>query len=64
MTKEIDIVLPSNVVLIDVPYINFMIEDIKKYFERKLNRTLQEIDLALFCEYLARSEERRVGKEC
>ena len=53
MTKEIDIVLPSNVVLIDVTYINFMIEDIKKYFERKLNRTLQEIDLALFCESLA-----------
>lgn len=53
MTKELDIVLPNNVILIDVTYLNFMIQDIKKYFERKINRTLQEIDLALFCESLA-----------
>ena len=44
---------PSNVILIDVTYLNFMIEDIKKYFEKRLGRSLQTIDFALFIEAMA-----------
>ncbi len=61
MTEEEELKLPANVILIDVAYLNFMIGDMKRYFERKLNRTLQQIDLALFIEYLAMDVKYQVG---
>lgn len=36
---------PENVLLIDADFLNFIIKDIRKHFEPKLNRTLQKIDL-------------------
>ena len=61
MTEE-NIKLPANVILIDVAYLNFMINDIKKYFERRLDRSLQQIDLALFIEYLAMDASYPIGQ--
>ena len=45
--------LPANVIFVDVAYLNFMIEDIKKYFEKRLERSLQQVDFASFIEFLA-----------
>ena len=45
--------LSETVMVIDVAYLNFVINDLKNYFERKLERSLQKIDLALFAMYLA-----------
>lgn len=45
--------LSKTVMVIDVAYLNFVINDLKNYFERKLERSLQKIDLALFAMYLA-----------
>ena len=53
---------PSNVILIDVTYLNFMIEDIKKYFEKRLGRSLQTIDFALFIEAMAVDGGCEVGE--
>ncbi len=59
--KEENIKLPANVILIDVAYLNFLIGDIKRYFEQKLERTLQDLDLASFVEYLALDFGYEVG---
>lgn len=45
--------LSETVIVIDVAYLNFVINDLRKYFEHKLGRSLQKIDLALFSMYLA-----------
>ena len=44
---------PSNVILIDAAFLNLVITDLKKYFERTLKRELQEIDLSELITYLA-----------
>ena len=36
---------PSNVLLIDAAFLNLVVTDLKKYFEKTLMRELQEIDL-------------------
>lgn len=43
----------ENVVLIDAAFLNFVIKDMRKYFERVLGRTLQNIDVSLLSLYLA-----------
>lgn len=45
--------LSETVMVIDAAYLNFVINDLKGYFEHKLGRSLQVIDLALFSMYLA-----------
>ena len=45
--------LSETVMVIDVAYLNFVINDLKKYFEPLLGRSLQTVDLALFTMYLA-----------
>lgn len=47
-----NIKLSENVVLIDAAFLNFVISDLKNYFEQTLNRSLGEIDLSLFTTYL------------
>lgn len=48
-----EIKLSENVMLIDASFLNYVVTDLKKYFERTLNRSLQEIDLAELSTYLA-----------
>ena len=36
--------LPETVMLIDAAFLNFVIVDLKKYFENQLNRNQQQID--------------------
>lgn len=62
MMNEQNLKLPANVILIDVAYLNFMIADIKKYFEHKLNRSLQVIDFALLMEYAAMDANYSIEK--
>ena len=38
---------PENVVLIDAFYLNFVITDMKKHFEKTLNRTLPDINIPI-----------------
>lgn len=45
--------LSENVMLIDVAFLNFVVMDLKKYFEKALKRPLQEIDLTELVTYLA-----------
>ena len=45
--------LSENVMLIDVAFLNFVVMDLKKYFEQVLKRPLQEIDLTELVTYLA-----------
>lgn len=42
----------ETVALIDASFLNFMIQDIKKYFEATLKRPLQDIDVCLFTSFL------------
>lgn len=51
MDKKIE--LPETVMLIDAAFMNFVVSDLKKYFEKHLNRPLQMIDLSLLTTYLA-----------
>ena len=39
--------------LIDAAFLNYVISDLKRYFEKMLNRPLREIDLSLLTTYLA-----------
>ena len=39
--------LPEIVMLVDAAFLNFIVSDLKRYFENVLNRPLQEIDLSL-----------------
>ncbi|WP_071146984.1 DUF6621 family protein [Bacteroides ihuae] len=50
---EEKIKLAETVMLIDAAYMNFVIADLKKNFERMLGRSLQEIDLSHLITYLA-----------
>lgn len=45
--------LSENVMLIDVAFLNFVVTDLKKYFEQVLKRPLQEINLTGLVSYLA-----------
>lgn len=47
------IALPETVILIDAAFLNFVVSDLKRYFEKFLKRPLQEIDLSLLTTYLA-----------
>lgn len=51
MDKKIK--LPEIVMLIDAAFLNYVISDLKRYFEKMLNRPLREIDLSLLTTYLA-----------
>ena len=51
MDKKIK--LPEIVMLIDAAFLNYVISDLKSYFEKMLNRPLREIDLSLLTTYLA-----------
>ena len=52
MNDKPQIKLSETVVLIDAAFLNFVITDMKKYFEATLQRTLQEIDLSILTTYL------------
>ena len=45
MNDKPQIKLSETVVLIDAAFLNFVITDMKRYFEETLQRSLQEIDL-------------------
>lgn len=52
MNDKPQIKLSETVVLIDAAFLNFVITDIKGYFEETLRRSLQEIDLSILTTYL------------
>ena len=52
MNDKPQIKLSETVVLIDAAFLNFVITDIKNYFEKTLQRSLQEIDLSILPTYL------------
>lgn len=52
MSDKPQIKLSETVVLIDAAFLNFVITDIKRYFEDALQRSLQEIDLSILTTYL------------
>ena len=52
MNDKPQIKLSETVVLIDAAFLNFVITDIKNYFEKTLQRSLQEIDLSLLTTYI------------
>ena len=51
--ENTQIKLSETVMVIDVAYLNFVINDLRKYFEPLLGGALQTVDLALFTMYLA-----------
>lgn len=46
--ENTQIKLSETVMVIDVAYLNFVINDLRKYFEPLLGRSLQTVDLALY----------------
>ena len=62
MNDNPQIKLSETVVLIDAAFLNFVITDIKNYFEKTLQRSLQEIDLSLFTSYLTLDAGINEGK--
>lgn len=52
MNDKPQIKLSETVVLIDTAFLNFVITDMKGYFEETLQRSLQEIDLSMLTTYL------------
>ena len=52
MNDKPQIKLSETVVLIDAAFLNFVITDMKGYFEETLQRSLQEIDLSMLTTYL------------
>lgn len=48
-----DIKLAENVIIIDAAFYNFITSDMKKYFEERLNRKLQDIDITRFATDIA-----------
>lgn len=52
MNDKPQIKLSETVVLIDAAFLNFVIADMKGYFEKTLQRSLQEIDLSILTTYL------------
>ena len=64
MNDKPQIKLSETVVLIDAAFLNFVITDIKNYFEKTLQRSLQEIDLSLFTSYLTLQESTKERTRC
>ena len=62
MNDKPQIKLSETVVLIDAAFLNFVITDMKGYFEETLQRSLQEIDLSLFTSYLTLDAGINEGK--
>ena len=56
MNDKPQIKLSETVVLIDAAFLNFVITDMKGYFEDTLQRSLQEIDLSILTTYLTLDE--------
>lgn len=52
---------PSNVVLIYAAFLNLVVTDLKKYFEKTLMRELQEIDLSELVTYIVLDAGMAVG---
>lgn len=52
---------PSNVLLIDAAFLNLVVTDLKKYFEKTLMRELQEIDLSELVTYIVLDAGMAVG---
>lgn len=52
MNDKPQIKLSETVVLIDAAFLNFVITDMKGYFEKTLQRSLQEIDLSMLTTYI------------
>lgn len=52
MDNKPQIKLPETVILIDAAFLNLIITDVKRHFEKALNRSLQEIDLSILTTYL------------
>ena len=52
MNDKPQIKLSETVVLIDAAFLNFVITDMKGYFEKTLQRSLQVIDLSMLTTYL------------
>lgn len=52
MKENPKIKLSETVVLIDAAFLNFVITDLKNYFEEKLARTLQDIDVSVLTTYM------------
>lgn len=52
MNDKPQIKLSETLVLIDAAFLNFVITDMKGYFEKTLRRSLQEIDLSILTTYL------------
>ena len=52
MNDKPQIKLSETVVLIDAAFLNFVITEMKGYFEETLQRSLQEIDLSMLTTYL------------
>ena len=52
MNDKPQIKLSETVVLIDAAFLNFVITDMKGYFEDTLQRSLQEIDLSMLTTYI------------
>lgn len=62
MNDKPQIKLSETVVLIDAAFLNFVITDIKRYFEATLQRSLQEIDLSMLTTYLTLDAGIKEGK--
>ena len=57
MSDKPQIKLAETVVLIDAAFLNFVITDIKGYFEETLHRSLQEIDLSMLTIYIITADK-------
>ena len=64
--ENTQIKLSETVMVIDVAYLNFVINDLRKYFEPLLDILYKTVDLALFTMYLAMDTrvEREVTMMC
>lgn len=60
--EDIKIKLSETVIVLDAAYLNFVISDLKKYFEPMLGHSLQTMDLSLFMMYLAMDAGIQEGK--
>lgn len=63
MNDKPQIKLSETVVLIDAAFLNFVITDMKRYFEETLQRSLQEIDLSMLTTYLTLDAGIAEGKK-
>lgn len=63
MMERTQIKFPETVALIDAAFLNFVITDVKRYFEQTLQRPLQEIDFSMLVTYLTLDAGIAEGKE-